>query len=300
MLVITVEKVLKKNYINRLGCTVCLLFKVPGFRAAAMHILFSLLLLGLFSVKALGQHVQGGEVLNLSVKVFLEGPYKGAGNMNVALTPFLKAFESTSPLSPDAKVGKMKPGFTVPAQAVDVVTIELRPFDNKVLTNATAFAWLMEDGSIRDFETGTKAHLSFASLPVSANGWHVVVKHRNHLTVMSSVGVPVTLVAGVPGQSASQGFIDLTKRENIYGAGFITALPSASSPALMIAGNADNSNQRMTAQDFDLIKHDADSPLDMGYKNTDFNLDGKCNAIDADKVMLPSANSFLVSTALNP
>jgi hypothetical protein len=301
MSIVTVEKASKKTYLNPsevgLNDVFCLLMCRPVLNCAVKLVLLSLFLM---KSELRAQQLNGGTpstVLNLSLKVFLEGPYIGGGQMQASLTPYLSAFEHGPAASPDARVGKMRPGYTVPAQAIDVITVELRAFAAKATTLATAFAWLMQDGSVLDFETGLKPYLTFGNLPLSEGGWHVVVKHRNHLSVMSSSAMPITLVATEPGRTAAQGFADLSVVTNIYGAGFTMW---TASPVLMIAGNADNSDQRMTEQDFDLIKADADSPLDMGYKNTDFNLDAKCNATDADRVMLPSTNSFLISTALNP
>lgn len=75
----------------------------------------------------------------------------------------------------------------LPATMVDWVLVELRATTNGA-TIAQAVGCLLEDGSITD-TTGTNG-LAFTGLE-SSTPYYVVVKHRNHLAVMSNAPVSI-------------------------------------------------------------------------------------------------------------
>jgi hypothetical protein len=240
--------------------------------------------------------LEAGSELRLAAKVFLQGPYRGGLTMTPGLHQYLQAYTASSPASPDSLIGRMSASFNVPSDAIDVLKIELRHFNDKAITAASRYAWLMADGSLRDFETGQLPYLTFSSGVNSSDSYHVVVKHRNHLTIMSSVNEPVKLVNDTPGSNPSEGFIDFTDIRNIYGAG---AIFIGEPGYAMVAGNARNNDQEINANDFYDVSEDSDSPVDTGYKPTDYTLDGKCNATDFQ--LSSEANDRLYSsTAINP
>jgi len=114
--------------------------------------------------------------LSLSIKVFLQGPYNpSTGRMNTTLktTGILAAHFGSIP---------------IPAEAVDSINIEIR--DSASAAQATvrkyAAAWLLADGTIKCFSDTTKSYVEFDA-PIGS--YYIVVRHRNHLAIMSAVKV---------------------------------------------------------------------------------------------------------------
>ncbi len=112
--------------------------------------------------------------IRLSVKVFIEGPYNtGTGFMNTTLKS-------------GGYLATHFGGISIPAATVDSINIEIR--DSVTVAQATvrrfAAAWLMSDGSIKLFSDTTKAYVE---LEAPRGSYYVVVRHRNHLAVMSAV-----------------------------------------------------------------------------------------------------------------
>jgi hypothetical protein len=154
----------------------------------------------------------------------------------------------------------------IPSTVIDSISVSLRPCP--ICPDVVTIpAWLMADGSVRDFRTITDSTITFASLD---NGdYHVVIRHRNHLSLMSSS--TINLVTN------GDGFTDLTTISNIYGGG--AAALTGTSAVGMYAGNARNNNQEVNAGDeFDVISQN----LQTGYRLTDVDLSGETNALDVD------------------
>ena len=108
-------------------------------------------------------------------KVFLEGPYQSGSSM----TTSLKAggyIPTTSPYSDSRFVDP------IPADIVDWVFVELRSTPTGSAVSSRSF-FLKSNGSIVD-EDGTTTDLEM--LGVSDGNYYIVVKHRNHLAVMSA------------------------------------------------------------------------------------------------------------------
>jgi hypothetical protein len=73
-----------------------------------------------------------------------------------------------------------------PADAVDSIAIEIRNADVESLSTIRRFApaWLLTDCSIRKFSDTARTMVDFDSVPFGQ--YYIVVRHRNHLAVMSS------------------------------------------------------------------------------------------------------------------
>ena len=109
----------------------------------------------------------------VSIVVLLQGPYTGQGmstelNSNGILAAHFKTV-------------------TIPGNAVDSINIEIR--DSLQGARATlrrfAPAWLLADGSIKDFFDTTRGYIGFIGVPAGA--YFIVVRHRNHLGILTSV-----------------------------------------------------------------------------------------------------------------
>jgi len=126
--------------------------------------------------------VEMGYQIHADVKVYLQGPYVTLGD-SMALT-----LKTTGTLATHF-VGQQ-----IPELAVDSINIEIR--DSSIAAKATvrkfAPAWLLSDGTIRNFADTSKVYVDFDS--VLAGMYYLVVRHRNHLGVMSHD--PVALSAG--------------------------------------------------------------------------------------------------------
>ncbi len=116
--------------------------------------------------------------IRLSPKVFLQGPYSGSGIMNAVLRfqptfpltdPYLGTQTTTSPILS-----------TLGQEVVDWVLVQLRDPVSSSIVVASRPGLLRKDGSI----IGADGDVLF--FPGTPNGnYRVVIKHRNHLGVMS-------------------------------------------------------------------------------------------------------------------
>ncbi|MCB9168868.1 MAG: BspA family leucine-rich repeat surface protein [Flavobacteriales bacterium] len=141
----------------------------------------------------------------VSAKVFLQGPYdSGSGLMNDGLRA-----NGLVPLSePYTALGYVQVGgggesidpsvLTVTGNdaIVDWVFLELRNKNDNTVAEATRCALVQRDGDVVDVD-GT----SPVSFPVASDNYYVVVRHRNHLGVMTLNTVALT---------ASPATVDLT------------------------------------------------------------------------------------------
>jgi hypothetical protein len=82
-------------------------------------------------------------------------------------------------------------GSAIPGLAVDSVTIELRNAQTAAGSTIQKFAgaWLKSNGSIVMFSDTTKAYVEFDVAPGS---YYIVVRHRNHVAVMTAAAVALT------------------------------------------------------------------------------------------------------------
>ncbi len=120
--------------------------------------------------------------VQLSVKVFLEGSYNtSTDEMNINLRT-AGAIPTTSPYSDGHIVNP------IPSNIVDWVYVEIRSTTTEITSARSAF--LHKDGRIMD-DDGTT---NFILMSGAAGNYYIVVKHRNHLSVMSDN--PHTLSAG--------------------------------------------------------------------------------------------------------
>ncbi|MDP1675822.1 MAG: InlB B-repeat-containing protein, partial [Bacteroidota bacterium] len=116
--------------------------------------------------------------MKLAVKVLLQGPYNtGTGLMNTSLYS-------------SGHLASHFVGATIPDNAVDSIKIEIRDSLTSgisVITKSVP-AWLMADGSIRDFTDTTKGYVT---VDTTAGNFYVVIRHRNHLAIMSASPVAI-------------------------------------------------------------------------------------------------------------
>jgi choice-of-anchor B domain-containing protein len=135
--------------------------------------------------------------LNLRVRAFLEGPYDSGTDL---MRDQLRTLGLVPLSEPYAALGYTHVGgggetttntvlsVTGPNAIVDWVVVELRDAANPSLLKATRSALLQRDGDI----VGTDG-VSPVQFSVAVNDYHIAVRHRNHLGVMTADPVPVSV-----------------------------------------------------------------------------------------------------------
>lgn len=120
--------------------------------------------------------------IDLNIKLYLEGPYNN-GSMTSALNiqPHKKV---NFPIASKRYYGNDTLPPIPENNIIDIVRVELRT-DKDVPSDIQKNALLLGAGSIVDFDEVSP--LSFNIIP---GNYFIVIKHRNHLSVMSSEAVP--------------------------------------------------------------------------------------------------------------
>jgi parallel beta-helix repeat protein len=217
----------------------------------------------------------GGSLLNLNIKVFLEGPYNN-GNMNAAISGYLPLSQpySSAPWSYNGTESVT----SIPQGVVDWVLIELRSGTSASTIAARKAVFLKSDGSVVDLDGTSKP--SFTG--VNDGSYYLIVKHRNHLSVMSSN--PVSL-------SSNSGLYDFTTGlDKAFGSESLTSLGSGIWG--MFAGDGDL-NGIINVIDYGSV---GNSLFETGYKLGDIDMNGTINVIDYGKT---NSNLFKSSQVPN-
>jgi hypothetical protein len=186
-----------------------------------------------------------------------------------AAPPYDAAAYEGTPLAHDggASVASM------PGAAVDWVLVELRTEAAASSAVATQAALLMSDGTLA--APDGSGGVPFAE--VSAGDYYVVVRHRNHLPVMSAEAVALPNEAGAP--------YDFTSGPGqAYGDGATVALGSGSgdgeAPYALWSGNYRlEGDGQVTSADFTPVQNGLSEGAS-GYRLMDGTLDGEVTSAD--------------------
>jgi hypothetical protein len=217
-----------------------------------------------------------------NIKVRIKAWLQGAYNATLDSMPVLSTWQDTLNKQFNAITGlnsqKMYVGYAAPITAVDKIDISLRATPTGADLQ-TVPAFLMSDGSIRDFYTGTQDFVTFAR--VIDGNYYIVINHRNHLSIMSATAQSID--KSIPTVT------NLTNISNIYGGGavFIDNLPLLS--VGLISGDVVQ-DKLVNANDLYKVQTDELNLL-QGYIDSDVNINGVINAADRDLV---SRNSNLL------
>lgn len=147
----------------------------------------------------------------------------------------------------------------LPATMVDWVLVELRATTGGA-TVAQAVGCLLEDGSVTD-TTGTNG-LAFTGLE-SSTSYYIVVKHRNHLAIMSNAAVSIDEANGTDEH-------DFTVSDAAYG-GNTLAVKQIGSDYAMITGDGDGNGFIQTNDNSSVWNVQAGQS---GYKSSDYDMNG--------------------------
>ena len=202
-------------------------------------------------------------------RIFLEGPYLGSSTMDTELNTGIDEFLKNNALAqsyhgaPWNYNGLESVGSTFFASnpnIVDWVLLELRKGETAATatTVATKAAFIKSDGNIVDID-GTSP-VEFKGRP--AGDYYIVVRHRNHLAVMSSVKV------SLPNSTT----YDFTTSSSQFYGGNAGAKDLGSGVWGMIAGDG-NGNGEVQNDDSENIWKPGNGTS--GYKNADYNMNGQ-------------------------
>ena len=205
----------------------------------------------------------------VSTKVFLQGPFN-SGTMSTSLNnldylPLIQPYSS----APWNYTGEELIGtdfFSTHPEIVDWVLIQLRTGSSAGTTVAARAALLKNDGTIVDLN-GIDPVAFFVPTDVE---YYLVVKHRNHLSIMSSISVPLSISTQLynftTGQNKAYGIDPMMDLGGgIYG--LITA-DTDGSGTVNAADRSNAWNQRNLS----------------GYFGTDVDLSGTINAADRSEI----------------
>lgn len=224
----------------------------------------------------------------LNLKVFLSGAYsENSDTMKTTLN-----YQNQLPLiPPDTVSGKINPfiykmqrGDTLPPSfwtmhrnIVDWLILEIRTNKNFASVDTVA-ALLRKDGRVLSLAGDTLVPLG---RNVASGSYYVVVRHRNHIAVMSSfllsIGINSNLYSFTISASRYYGGQAKLLKTGLYG---------------MYAGDATYDGY-INEGDFSIYNAAANSAL-FGYQTTDFNLDGYVTARDFN-LFAPNNRNYIMS-----
>jgi hypothetical protein len=186
--------------------------------------------------------------LLLGLKVFLQGPYNaGQARMNIWLKTmgYLVSHFGSMP---------------IPGWAVDSINVEIRNAESGSGSTTRRFrpAWLLADGTIRDFRDTT---VSFVALDSAlADNYFIVVRQRNHLGAESATSVAL---------SSSVVTYDFSTSTSKFRGNEAKQL--ASGVYGLFGGDASGDGFVVLATELSKVRPDN---LKSGYRPTDLNMDG--------------------------
>jgi trimeric autotransporter adhesin len=205
----------------------------------------------------------GSVVANL--KVFLQGCYN-SGAMTTSLNtggyiPLTQPYNTAPWIYSGTETVA-----SIPATVVDWILIELRAGTDAATKVAERAGFLKSDGSVVD-TNGTNL-LTFRS--VNAGNYYVVVRHRNHLAIMSANAVALNTTSTL--------YDFTTAQTQAYGA---DAMKDLGSGIYGLYSGDGNSDGQITTLDYDIFLPLVKSAT-TGYNITDWNMDGLITTLDFD------------------
>jgi hypothetical protein len=226
----------------------------------------------------------------VKAKAFMQGPWDGASAMNTYLIP--DPTDTTTVMLPlDHPYGgataygggyngavshmgseniKSYEWFNMHPTVVDWIMVEVRNVD-QVTTEQTRAALLLSDGSIVDLDGASP--VAFDS--ISAGGHYIVLRHRNHLAIMSADTTHLYI-------NSSQ-FNFTNNILNIFGNDAKDLTGTGVYGMYSGDGNSDGGIDFMDRVDVWLTDNGG-----AGYLYGDFNLDGGCDFTDRVSYWLPN------------
>ncbi|MBN2416376.1 hypothetical protein JXO52_11070, partial [bacterium] len=203
------------------------------------------------------------DVIQVQVKVFLQGPYKAAGDtMTAILCPdSMDVIPLTSPHTEDARIVA-----EIPSGITDWVLVQLRTSKTGAAVVSRS-AFLRKDGCIVADDGST----NYITMSADPGDYFIVVQHRNHLAVMSDEVHTLSI-----GSSSLYDFTTgLDKYEQSYAAFLEEGVYG------MYAGDANHNQQVQNDDKNDYWKIQVGLA---GYRSADFSLNGQVQNDDKNDI----------------
>ncbi|CAL2055200.1 hypothetical protein [Tenacibaculum sp. 190524A05c] len=218
------------------------------------------------------------EQVQVAIKVYLQGAYL---NPNTGEESLMRddlrvsggVYGSTSPYSDSATISDaIKVDDAGSDSMVDWVWVELRDANDSSIVIAQKSGVLQRDGDIVDVTDSRNAPLTFS---VASNNYYIVVKHRNHLSIMTSS--PTSL-------SSTSTTLDLTSNANLVSGGANALVDMGSGIFAMISGDFDENGQIQNIDTNDVIQLLGVS----GYNKADLDMNGQVQNADINNLLNPN------------
>lgn len=217
----------------------------------------------------------------VQLKVFLEGPFSIANlNMTKSLNPANIPLAQPYGGAPFNYSGS-ESITTVPAEMVDWVLVQASNDPNNASNSdivATKAALLLSNGSIVNTDGST---LSFSGLP--GNNYYFIVRHRNHLAIVTPTPVTIPTAAVVDLTTNAQTFAGVQQTKQMGTTGIFA----------MKAGNGDG-NMTINIADRNAIWRPQNSLL--GYRAGDYDMNGNVNIGDRNSKWRVNNGAFGVTS----
>ncbi len=211
----------------------------------------------------------------VDVRAFLQGAYTGGSPAQRADLAAGGHLPLTDPYGQGQSVAA---GFFASApgnEVVDWVKAELRsgnPASPPMTIVSTTAGFLLRDGSLAGTDATTE--LCFPGVDASDGPFFLVIHHRNHLGVLSSVQVPLSAAAGPAGAPYDHDFT--TAMAQAFGTNPMKNLGGGAFGLWAADGDGDG---QVTAPDFNLF-NTATAAGAIGYQAADYDGDGQVTAPD--------------------
>jgi hypothetical protein len=210
-------------------------------------------------IGALGVVIDESKAHDTGLRILLEGSYRD-GKMRTDLkhSDLLPIYQPYN-MSPWNINGDVSVG-TIPENCVDWILVQLR----NDLTNTvnSKVALLTNDGTVLNTEG-----CSFTYWSIPSGEYYIVIKHRNHLSIMSAQKVKIE-----QGESVNYDFTD--SQSKAYGENSMASVGDGK--YAMIAGDGD-ANGVVNILDYSTV---ANSILSIGYALGDIDMNGVMNVLD--------------------
>ncbi|MCB5228669.1 MAG: cohesin domain-containing protein [Candidatus Cloacimonetes bacterium] len=194
-------------------------------------------------------------LMHCKIKAYLQGAYLTNGSMRHSLISFLPL---TSPYD-ENDIIDILPDVS-PNHIVDWVSVQLREtYNGPILVSQSAF--LLDNGMVVDMDGNS--YLSFEHTDLLS--YYVILRHRNHLGVMSAVAHEFSL------DYEDAPLIDFSQAETLYGGAVNAAMQVDSNIFALIAGDA-NGDGRIANNDQAVFWRSQNGSF--GYHSADFDLNG--------------------------
>ena len=215
---------------------------------------------------------------NLSPKVFLEGPFNGI-TMNTTLNSLsylpLNQPYSKAPWNYSGNESVAAGFFSLHTNIVDWILLELRSGTSAGSIVSKRAAFLLSNGNIVDLDGYSP--VSFTG--PTAGYYYIVIKHRNHLAVMSSGSLALDI--------ATISYDFTTSQNQAYNSSYLPMKSLGGDKFGLYSGDA-NADGSVDAIDNNAYwRPNKGKPFDYN-QGADFNMDGSIDSLDIDNCWRPN------------